>query len=165
MSDFNIFQREAMGNTLKNPVSQLTFARCTETVVKNAIENVITFICDPAACTGSSPHTQRTTSSQYLENKSDEMILPRPNSLLRPMLADLSHLSENYTLVSASGNFSKAHCSSERLMSVFLMAFYFGAPNYCVSNILHHLCQIFVKLSAEDRYLLAINHMKTTAAK
>lgn len=49
MSDFNIFQREVMGNTLKNLVSQLTFARCTEPVVKNAIENVITFICDPAA--------------------------------------------------------------------------------------------------------------------
>lgn len=93
------------------------------------------------------------------------MIMPRPDSLLRPMFTDLSHLSENYTLISASGKFQKAHCNSERLMSMFLMTFYFRAPNYCISNILQDLCQIFVKSSAEDRYFLAINHMKTTAAK
>lgn len=77
------------------------FARCTETMVKNATENAI----DPAAWAGSSPRTQHTTSSQYLENKSVKMILPRPNSLLKPTFTDLSHLSENYTLISASGKF------------------------------------------------------------
>lgn len=60
---------------------------------------------DPAAWTDLSPHTQHTTRGQYVENKSDEMILPRPNSLLRPMVTDWSHLSENYTLISANEKF------------------------------------------------------------
>lgn len=68
-------------------------------MVKNAIENAI----DPAAWTGSSLHIQHTTSNQYLGNESDQMILSRPNFLLRPVFTDLSHLSENYTLISASG--------------------------------------------------------------
>lgn len=102
MSDFNIFQREVMGNIyIEKPGKLINLCQLTEPMVKNAIENAI----DPAAWAGSSPHTQHTSSSQYLENKSDEMILPRPNSLLRPIFTDLSHLSENYTLISASGKF------------------------------------------------------------
>ena len=61
--------------------------------------------CNPSAWTGSFPHTQLTTSSQYLENKLDEVILPRPNSSLRPTFTDLPHLCGNCTVISASGKF------------------------------------------------------------
>lgn len=62
-------------------------------------------ICSLSVWTGLSPHTQHTTSSQYLEDKLDKEILPKPNSSLRLTFTGLPHLSGNCTVIHASGKF------------------------------------------------------------